>query len=638
MPKAPAILLAGQGSGPLRQAVADSLNQRGWQVNTAWSDEMDKMPAASLVFAVTDGIPTESDARIVRVAYQQGIPSLRLFVEPGRAVLGPCALPGEPGCVSCAETRRTRAREHPKEHVETERRFAPRLVSPQHSWLTSISAAVLAEIALAEVMTMLESGRQPITLRTLYILRLDTLEGTLHPFLPDPQCQECGGLPSDQSAAASIAIGSHRICAPRGYRVRQLDDDVLRTYVDAETGIIRGVARDGASIFPNASARIGLPGSHRTEIGFGRTLSYRQSELTAVTEALERYAGIRPGGRCPAVRGSYTRLASETLHPPELGLHADWQYALPGFRFQRYRDDLVLDWVWGYSFGRQAPILVPETYAYYGQAHRDRPFVYEISNGCALGGSLEEAILYGLIEVAERDAFLLAWYTRVARGRIDLQTVRDRNVLLMVDRIEDVTGYQVHAFDITTEHDIPAFWVMAVDQWHDDRPKMRIAAGAHLEREKALASALLELAPLVSREPGAYRAERPRALAMLSDPFRVRNMDDHAIAYCVPEAFDRLSFLYQAPCRGLDESITGTQRNPDIALILFQIIHQYLNSGLDVIVIDQTTPEHETGGFRCVKVIVPGALPMTFGYQHTRITGLSRLPETGLNPHPHPFP
>jgi ribosomal protein S12 methylthiotransferase accessory factor len=71
-----------------------------------------------------------------------------------------------------------------------------------------------------------------------------------------------------------------------------------------------------------------------------------------------------------------------------------------------------------------------------------------------------------------------------------------------------------------------------------------------------------------------------------------------------------------------------------------------------VIAVDQTTPETRKNGLHCLKVLVPGMLPMTFGYHCTRLTNLDRVltvpaklgyakeplaPEQ-LNPHPHPFP
>jgi ribosomal protein S12 methylthiotransferase accessory factor len=83
---------------------------------------------------------------------------------------------------------------------------------------------------------------------------------------------------------------------------------------------------------------------------------------------------------------------------------------------------------------------------------------------------------------------------------------------------------------------------------------------------------------------------------------------------------------------------------------------RYLHSGLDIIVVDQTTPEQRRGAFRCVKVIIPGLLPMTFGHAMRRITGFERLyhpyassnlmpacrrqslTDADINLYPHPFP
>jgi ribosomal protein S12 methylthiotransferase accessory factor len=72
---------------------------------------------------------------------------------------------------------------------------------------------------------------------------------------------------------------------------------------------------------------------------------------------------------------------------------------------------------------------------------------------------------------------------------------------------------------------------------------------------------------------------------------------------------------------------------------------------LEVIVVNQSSPEITRNRLHCVKVIVPGMLPMTFGHHLIRITGLRRLLEVPyrmgyvqqplsyeqLNPHPHPF-
>jgi ribosomal protein S12 methylthiotransferase accessory factor len=93
-------------------------------------------------------------------------------------------------------------------------------------------------------------------------------------------------------------------------------------------------------------------------------------------------------------------------------------------------------------------------------------------------------------------------------------------------------------------------------------------------------------------------------------------------------------------------------RNTDLTEDLVEVVGRLRSHGLDVIVVDQTTPEHRAGGVCCAKVIVPGMLPMTFGHDNRRTYGLPRLFDVpGLlgyreqpllpaqvNPYPHPFP
>jgi ribosomal protein S12 methylthiotransferase accessory factor len=74
--------------------------------------------------------------------------------------------------------------------------------------------------------------------------------------------------------------------------------------------------------------------------------------------------------------------------------------------------------------------------------------------------------------------------------------------------------------------------------------------------------------------------------------------------------------------------------------------------GFDVIVVDQTFPLQRDLGLRTAKVIVPGLLPIDFGWHRQRALLLPRLRtalhQAGLrdrdltpadfNPAPHPFP
>lgn len=87
--------------------------------------------------------------------------------------------------------------------------------------------------------------------------------------------------------------------------------------------------------------------------------------------------------------------------------------------------------------------------------------MYETSNGCAIGGSLEEAIFHGILEIVERDAFLLTWYAKLPLPRLDLSSANDTELQLMIQRLRTITGYELHAFNATMEHGIPSLWVIA---------------------------------------------------------------------------------------------------------------------------------------------------------------------------------
>ena len=124
--------------------------------------------------------------------------------------------------------------------------------------------------------------------------------------------------------------------------------------------------------------------------------------------------------------------------------------------------------------------------------------------------------------------------------------------------------------------------------------------------------------------------------------------------YGLPEAEERLRFLLDdhRPLRTFAEEFKWQTKSADLADDLRDILQKFRRLNLEVIVVDQTTPVIKRNGLYCVKVLIPGMLPMTFGHHLTRVTGLERVlrvpMELGytkqpltleqLNPHPHPFP
>lgn len=619
----------------------------------------------SLLVEVSDSwsVGTDRAEPVVRTAAAP-CPHLPVRVEIRQLLVGPMEMPGNQGCAACLELRRRRTRENPERHDALVAQHGDELGRRPSGWVTGLAGSTVGSLVADECRRLLEPSGVPRTESAVFVMDLASLSVVLHSFLADPLCPRCGRLPEDGRELADIVLRARPKLGPTTYRVRDLGGEVDAledTYIDAQCGMVSSLVSGTYGGVAVSIAASRCRPHDASEPGFGRASTFPEARLTALLEALERFGGAAPGGRYPAVVASYEQVAEHAVDPRAFGLHPDKSYRLPEFGFQPFAPSSPARWIWGYSFERAAPVLVPEGAAFW-HTHpetRLRPFFFEISNGCALGSCLEEAVLHGLLEVIERDAFLMTWYSSLALPRIDLRGAPSREVRLVSSVISADTGCEVLAFDTTMEHGVPSVWVMAVHpDDHVETAKMICSAAAHLDPEKAVVSALNELGPARASLDDTFPGESARAREMLDDPLQVQTMTDHSLLYGAYEAFARLDFLTgSSAARDLGDmtaSVEGAWRDADLTKDLRDVIDRLGASGMDVIVVDQTTPEHRLAGLHCVKVLVPGSLSMTFGHQHRRTDGISRLDHvpglvdtsagrpaearSGLNPHPHPFP
>ena len=415
---------------------------------------------------------------------------------------------------------------------------------------------------------------------------------------------------------------------------------------------------DGLPV-PLASAFIAVDG-HR-DYGYGRANTIAEAKRTALFEAVERRVAMRPHGRRTVLRASYEQLGPErAVDPATLGLPDPIYHGHPASRTTPYRPDLPTRWVHGWSLTRRRALAVPEHVAYYGvRPTPDAPhFVTETSNGCGLGNSLEEAILYGLFEVAERDAFLMAWYAATPLRRVAVPT-DDLTTPHLVDRL-DQAGYDLMFFDATNDIGLPVVVSLALRRdLAPAAPHAYFAAGAHPDPRLALRSAAMEAAgglfaaARVAHETG--QGDRERLLRMLADSTLVRRIHDHAALHTLPEARSRYEHLIGAADPVDWQELWPDRPAPvtDLTRALTGLVGHLAEIGLQTVAVDQTDRWIESRlGLHAAKVIVPGTLPMSFGHVHHRTLNLPRLVEVparlgraraglrhaDLPRHPHPFP
>ncbi|MDV7764692.1 TOMM precursor leader peptide-binding protein [Peribacillus sp. CSMR9] len=639
------------GEGVLADYVHGDLSGQ-YQVNRQTDFEAGIPQTTAMVLVLQDAWNPAVHLKAEEVIRQAGIPWLRGFVSFGEGVIGPLVHPDVPGCSQCADQRHLMAGRDRKEMWEIRKQLEENGGMDRDAAASRTGLLQMAHLIGAEVRKAMK-GERACSEGRVSIINLKTLNGSWHSFLPDPLCLVCSTLPDDSKERARITLQPSPKISPDSYRTRsmeELNEVLAKDYLDHRTGFLNNKMID--LVPPFADVSVNLPLFIGDEGAAGRTLSYAASEMTAILEGLERYCGMEPRGKRTVIHDSYNNLKEFALDPIRIGVHSKENYAQRDFPFQPFNPDRSIDWVWGHSFLQERPILVPELLSYYslGCGHG---FVYETSNGCALGGSLEEAIFYGIMEVVERDSFLLTWYAQLPLTRLDPYSANDKELELMIDRARAAAGYDIHLFNSTMEHGIPSVWALAKNRKQKGL-NIICAAGAHLDPIRAVKSAVFELAGMMLTLDVNLEENLDEVEKMLHDSSLVRKMDDHGMLYGLPEAEERLQFLLDddRPMRTFDEEFKQMPKHADLTDDLQDILQEFRRLQLEVIVVDQTTPEIARNGLHCVKVLIPGMLPMTFGHHLTRITGLERIlrvpMELGyaerrlefeqLNPHPHPFP
>ncbi|WP_204013052.1 TOMM precursor leader peptide-binding protein [Virgisporangium aurantiacum] len=494
-------------------------------------------------------------------------------------------------------------------------------------------------------------------------LRLKDLTVRRYPIVADSQCPRCGVPTEDSAENARVILRSRTKRSIDDFRINPVAGYDLEQ--DAYVNPVCGVAGTGAdpgltsTTTAHVKGHLGIRGGGYIQetLWAGHSDSYARSALLGMMEAHERIAGTQPRGFSKVMVDTYRNLRDTALDPAECGLYSDEFYA--GSRhYVPFHPDLAIPWVWGFSLRDVRPVLVPASITYYHLVDQVGRFVQECSNGCASGGCLEEAILHAALELIERDAFLIAWYAKPQLPEVDAHsctTVRSR---LMIDRIS-MYGYDIRLFDARIGFPIPV--VIVVAQRRDGGMGTLIfGSGASFDPEAAIASGLYEVASAIP-EFADYTKLHAREISTRAAAFdRVLSLSDHAALFGLPEMAHHAAHLLgdgrpadPRPVQAVYQDWQRTRpRTLDLLDDLNFCVRSVVEAGFDLIVVDQTSPEQEEIPIRTASVVIPGLLPIDFGWSRQRALHMTRtrtvlnrigwrdrdLEASELNRAPHPFP
>jgi ribosomal protein S12 methylthiotransferase accessory factor len=490
-------------------------------------------------------------------------------------------------------------------------------------------------------------------------IHLPTLRVRCFSIQPHSACCLCGIPVNDTASDAQIHLESRSKRGPTQYRSADAGELELpfASSLDSTCGTFCStfVKNRNHEFFAQVTGSFRDVSSHpRPMFWSGRTTTYKRSLVVGLLEAFERHSGSKMRGKRCTVIDSYNNLMESALDPRQCGLYEDAVYQ-SAHDMEPFSETMKMRWVWGYSLTEQRPLLVPLQLAYYGGMDQDEPrFVVSNSSGCAAGKSIEEAVFFALLELIERDAFLLNWYARLSPPQIDISTVRNAEIQFLFERL---SRQNLETFLLDTRLDVPTPSITAVAIRRDNGfGAFALAAGCSFDPYEAMMSALTEVASHHVGFQVRTESSKAKLYSMLNDFGLVHTMTEHADLYGLPEAVRHARFLIENAARVTFDDAYGNwlatvPKSNDLLEDVEFCLGSLASAGLNqVVAVDQTAPEQRRAGLSSVRVIVPGMIPMDFGHGRARANALQRLysvpvklglrhemTPNQLNPAPHPF-
>lgn len=375
--------------------------------------------------------------------------------------------------------------------------------------------------------------------------------------------------------------------------------------------------------------------------GAGYAASYAAARAAAIGEALERYAARHAPPELQVAAASDVRGA---VAPSRFGLFAPEQHAESGFPFVPFTTETRVRWAPARSLVDGRRVLLPAQLVYLGRPDRtiEEPIAYATSSGLACAPSFAEAALAALLELLERDAFLITWRARLSLPLLEL---RDAGPLAAWERrYLSPAGLRHDVVDLSIFHRVPT----ALAVVRDAQGSLAVGAAASPTTDTACRKALAEA---YAGHGAARRMRDAGELRRFSPDFReVVEFADHIRVYADPRNAERACFLSTSPERRTVGEVDALD-DADPQDLLGTVTTSLLESGMEAYAVDVTTPDVAELGLHVVRVVVPELCPLDVR-QDACFLGARRLREApaalGLREHaltfaelnrdPHPFP
>ena len=291
--------------------------------------------------------------------------------------------------------------------------------------------------------------------------------------------------------------GTHRVIAPG--KTIEINEDKLKTAGITRIADITDLDRIGIPIYTAIRPTAEYGG---VSIYGGKGITKDHAKASAMMEGFERYSAERHGDDESVIANLND--IENNINPKSLNLPKELEKV--------DIDDWDLEWSIGHDIISGNDYYIPTNAVYhpYKAKGNAKSLFKSNTNGLASGNILEEAILHGMFEVIERDAWSIFELTHKNYSQIDLDSIESDVIKDIIDKFES-EGIKIKLMDFTADIKIPTIAASADDTVTKDAGLLTLGMGTHLDPEVAILRALTEVAQSRATQINGAREDTVRA-------------------------------------------------------------------------------------------------------------------------------
>ena len=294
--------------------------------------------------------------------------------------------------------------------------------------------------------------------------------------------------------------GTHRVIAPR--KTIEINEDKLKIAGITRIADITDLDRIGLPIYTaiRPTAEDGA-----VSVYGGKGISKDHAKASAMMEGFERYSAEKQD--CDeTIIATVDKISDLGNYIDPVSLNLPKDFRKDNLNLMQLEWSLAKDIISGEDY------YIPTNAIYHPYLHDNQvqSLFKSNTNGLASGNILEEAILHGMLEVIERDAWSIFELTHKNYAQIDLDSIESETVNDIINKFES-EGIKIKLMDFTADVKIPTIAASADDTVTKDAGLLTLGMGSHLDPEVAILRALTEVAQSRATQINGAREDTVRA-------------------------------------------------------------------------------------------------------------------------------